>query len=64
MVHLDLAKEEEVVMDFTEKLLEALEEQGERVTVYTSFTTSSCNHTQIEASSDNEKKDATAKKAA
>lgn len=51
-------------MEFTEKLLSVLEEQGDRVSVYTSFTTSSCNHTQIEAVDRNEKKDASDKKAA
>ena len=51
-------------MDFTEKLLEALDEQGDRVSVYTSFSTSSCTHTQVEASKDNEETREASQKAA
>ena len=51
-------------MEFTEKLLDVLEEQGDRVSVYTSFTTSSCNHTQIEGADHSAPKDSSDKKAA
>lgn len=51
-------------MEFTERLLNVLEKQGDRVSVYTSFTTSSCNHTQIEDANHSEQKDSADTKAA
>lgn len=51
-------------MEFTQQLLNVLEEQEERVSIYTNFTTSRCNHTQVEDTDHSEQKGASDKKVA